>query len=87
MLTEVSESLKILLLLCITILLTEKWFCFTDKNPKVRGTDVFYLASLLSSSLTSDHIPIPANITAHDGQSIFSYATEEKQVKWSIVKL
>lgn len=62
-----------------------KWFCFTEKNPKVTGTDVFYLASLLSSSLTSHHILVPVNVTDPSGQSIFSYATEEKQVKCSIV--
>jgi len=62
-----------------------KWFCFTGKNSKVSGTDVFYLASLLSSSLMSDHALVSVNITDLAGQSIFSYATEEKQVKWSIV--
>lgn len=50
------------------------------KNPKVSGTDVFYLASLLSSSLTSDHILVPVNVTDLSGQSILSYASEEKQI-------
>ena len=33
----------------------------------------------------SDHILVPVNITGPSGQSIFSYASEEKQVKCSIV--
>lgn len=52
------------------------------KNPKVSGTDVLYLASLLSASLKSDHSLVPVNIT-DPGQSIFSYAAEEKQIPFT----
>ena len=63
----------------ITVFLTKNVYS-TGKNPKVSGTDVLYLASLFSASLKSDHTLVPVNIT-DPGQSIFSYAAEEKQVK------
>lgn len=66
-------------IVAIAVFLSEN-VCSAGKNLKVSGTDVLYLASLFSASLKSDHALVPVNIT-DPGQSIFSYAAEEKQVK------
>lgn len=66
-------------IVAVAVFLSEN-VCSAGKNPKVGGTDVLYLASLFSASLKSDHTLVPVNIT-DSGQSIFSYAAEEKQVK------
>ncbi|KAL9952403.1 hypothetical protein ACROYT_G039653 [Oculina patagonica] len=54
----------------------------TIGKNKVSGTDVFYLASLISSSSKSDFTLVPVNNTVAD-ESIFSYASEEKQIPFT----
>lgn len=51
----------------------------SEKNSKGSDVDVFYLASLMSSSLKSSFTLVPVNTSLFDA-GIFTYANQEKQI-------